>query len=39
MIELTLKDNVEKYIGNNLEALEISLDKAAQNYLSLERKK
>lgn len=39
MIELTLKDNVEKYIGNNLEALEISLDKAAQKYINLKSKK
>lgn len=39
MINPTLKDNVEKYISNNLEVLETSLDKAAQKYISLEKKK
>lgn len=39
MIELTLENNVEKYINNNLEALEVSLDKAAQKYLKLRSKK
>ncbi|MDP2907477.1 MAG: hypothetical protein Q8O03_06055 [Nanoarchaeota archaeon] len=38
MIEFTLKDNVEKYISNNLEVLETSLDKAAQEYINLKSK-
>lgn len=39
MIKLTLKDNVEKYISNNLEVLEVSLDKAAQKYINLKSQK
>jgi hypothetical protein len=38
MIEFTLKDNVEKYVSNNLEVLEVSLDKAAQKYINLKSK-
>lgn len=39
MIELTYKQNVEDYINNNLEVLEMLLDKAAQKYLNLKSKK
>ena len=39
MIELTLRDNVEKYIANNIDVLEDRLEDIAERYLTLKEQK